>query len=241
MNYTEFQQSVLILTSRASAANGYVAPTDFVNILPRAIEYAENRINREIVFLADRAQNTSLAFTGTTRELDLSTASVVISVPEGLAAVTAGGVRIPFYEASLDVIDLFFPNPALAVDIATYVGDLYWAMKDATTIVVGPTPNAALTAEVTGIFVPARLSSTNPNTYISDQYPDLMEAASMIYLSGYVRNFGAQADTPKMAQSWEEQYKQLAASATTEEQRRRGQGAGWTNQMPTPIAQPQRT
>lgn len=239
MNYDDLNQAVLILTSRASAANGYVAPLDFVNIFPRAIEYAEDRINREIVFVADRGQ-VVLAFDGTTRELDLSVGSPVIIVVEGLSAVV-GSNLVPFYAASLDDVDLFWPNQALTVDLATFVGDLYWAMKDANTIVVCPIPDAALQAVITGIFRPAYISATNTTTYISDNYPDLMLAACMIFMSGYVRNFGAQADTPKMAISWEDQYKTLRDSATLEEQRRRGQGAGWSANLPTPIAQPQRT
>lgn len=240
MTYDELYQAILILTSRASAANGYVAPTDFVNIFPRSIEYAENRINREIVFVADRVEETTLAFTANSRELNLSGGTPIVIVVEGLAAVS-GGARYTFHPGSLDLIDVIWPDPTLAVDLTTYVGELYWAQKDADTIVVSPTPNASLAAVVTGIFRPAYISATNTTDYISDNYPELLVAACMIFMSGYVRNFGAQADTPKMAQSWEEQYKTLYMSAALEEQRRRGQGAGWSAQLPTPIAQPQRT
>lgn len=247
MDYDDLTQAIGILSTQAAAANNYVFPTDLTNILPRAIEYAEDRIYREMTFLATRAQDSSLKFTGNSRSLNLQNATTVIIVPEGIAGITPInsvpplGSLVNFMASSLDTIDWFFPSEAATADITTYVGELYWAMKDANTIVVGPTPNAALGVLITGLFMPARISATNETTYISLLYPDLMVAASMIFISGYTQNFGAQSDQPAKAQSWEGQYKELAASATLEEQRRRGQGAGWSANLPAPLAKQDRT
>lgn len=246
MNYTEFVQYISILATQASAANNYALPADFTNIFPAAIEYAEDRIYREMVFLATRAQDASLTFSGTTRSLNLQNMTTIIIVPEGLSIITpvgaipALGTRLPCQEASLDYIDFNWPTESLTRDPST-VFERWWAMLDATTMVVSPTPDLAYGAEITGLFRPLQLSSTNPTTYITLSYPDLMVAATMIFVTGYMRNFGAQADTPGMSQSWETQYTKLAASATLEEQRRRGQGIGWSNNAPTPLATPART
>lgn len=242
MNYDEFEQSLLILTSRASAANGYVPPTDFVNILPRGIEYAEDRIYKDLTFLGTRAQDSSLVFTGNTRSLNLSNMTTIVLVPEGLSIITPAGQipslgrRVPTTQTSLDFIDWMWPTESLTVDPLSGA-EFYWALKDDHTMVVAPTPNGLFSAEITGLFQPARISETNPNTYLSLNYPALLEAGAMVYMSGYTRNFGAQADTPQMAQSWETQYGIMRDIARGEEQRRRGQGQGWSQSSATPLAQ----
>lgn len=249
MNYTDMVQSLTILARQAASTTGYVPSSpDFMNILPNAIDYAEDRIYREMTFLATRSQDASLTFSGNSRSLNLSQMSTIIIVPEGLSAITpvgsipALGTRLPFLNASLDVIDTTWPVESLTVDPSTVqMVERRWAMLDAFTIVVCPTPDAAYYAEITGLFRPVEISATNPTTYISIWYPDLMIAACMIFISGYMRNFGSQADNPQMAMSWETQYGKLSASATLEEQRRRGAGVGWSQSAPTPLAKPDRT
>jgi len=44
---------------------------------------------------------------------------------------------------------------------------------------------------------------------LSVYYPELLIAACMVYGSGYQRDFGAQADDPAKAVSWEAQYAAL--------------------------------
>jgi hypothetical protein len=82
------------------------------------------------------------------------------------------------------------------------------------------------------------LSVTTPVTYVSTYLPDLLIAASMIFLSGYMRNFGSQADDPKMAASWQDQYNQLRESAYTEDQRRQFAATGWTSILPQKLTPP---
>jgi len=67
-----------------------------------------------------------------------------------------------------------------------------------------------------------------------------MVAATMIFLSGYMRNFGAESDNPQMAQSWENQYKALMATASVDSMRQKFESAAWTAQSPTPLATPPR-
>jgi hypothetical protein len=96
---------------------------------------------------------------------------------------------------------------------------------------VGPCPDQAYNVEVYGTYRPATLSATNPNTPLTVLLPDLFLAASMIFMSGYQKNFGAQADDPKMAASWESQYEKLMMGATSEEFRKKFQSSTWTSMI----------
>lgn len=58
-------------------------------------------------------------------------------------------------------------------------------------------------------------------TQLTTYFPDLFIAASMIFATGYQRDFGAQADNPAQGQSWENQYDLLIKSAITEEARKK--------------------
>jgi hypothetical protein len=64
--------------------------------------------------------------------------------------------------------------------------------------------------------------------------------ASMIFVSGYQRNFGRQSDDPAMSQSYESQYQALLRGATVEEYRKKFAASGWTSISPSPVATPGR-
>jgi hypothetical protein len=104
-----------------------------------------------------------------------------------------------------------------------------FAMIDQNDIIVGPAPISAFGVEVIGTIRPTPLSSTNTTTFLTSNLPDLFMAASMVFASGYMRNFGAQSDDPAKAVSWESQYQALFASAKGEETRKRFAGLGWTS------------
>ena len=105
---------------------------------------------------------------------------------------------------------------------------------------MGPFPDNNYYVEIVGTYRPASLSSTNTTTYISLYLPDVMVMASMIYISGYQRNFGRQSDDPAMAQSYESQYQVLLKGAMVEEFRKKFESSGWTSQIPSPVASPSR-
>lgn len=214
---------------------------DYTAILPAAIQDAEQRIYRELDFVAARTVNSGSALTAGSRTFTLPTSPSTILVLQGVSVVTPAGsspstgTRVPLEPASLDYIDCTWTNEA-----TTGVPDT-WALKDSSTIVVKPTPAAAYTVELTGIFRPAPLSASNTTTYISLTYPDLLVAACMLFLFAWQRDFSPSADMPQAAISWERHYQGLKQSALLEEQRRQGSGMGWSPFMPTPIAQPQRS
>ena len=111
------------------------------------------------------------------------------------------------------------------------------------TVAVGPYPDESYPIVVRGT---QRLPSlwqynTDPDastlyTFISAYLPDLLLMASMIYLSGYQRNFGRQSDDPQMAVSYEQQYQALLKGASVEEARKRFAASAWTSQAPPTVA-----
>lgn len=246
MTYDELNIYLLILTARASAANNYQPPSaDFTNMLPMAINYGEDRCYRDLVMLATRTQDSSLTCSGDTRSLDLTQMTTQVIVPEGLSLITpvgaipALGTQLPFFNAELSVIDVCWPTESDVVDPSDVEAtERRWAMKDAQTIVVSPTPDASYPVLITGLFRPTAISSTNQSTYLSTTYAGMFLSACMIFMTGYLRNYGAQADQPKMGVSWETQYELQKEQCILEEQRRRGRGIGWSQNQPPVIAKP---
>lgn len=247
-----------VITALSNAPSPYTATTDdFETLFPQGTSYAENRIYRDMVMLATRQSNATLVSATGSRSFDLNNLVNAdggpIIVPEGFGLISpagqsdpALGTVIPFKQAGLDWIDQIWPQQSVTMDptLAQWIGR-YWAMYDDHTIVVSPTPDAPAgahyTAVVTGLFQPTPISSGNPTTYLSTYYPELLETAIMIFMVGWLqRNFSSTADDPAQAQSFETQYKNLLPGCIEEEQRRRGQGAAWTNSAPAPIAQPER-
>lgn len=232
MNYSQFQTYIeTLVVDQLPSAN-------FTTIFPAAIQDAEDRIYRECDFLATRTVDSSVNFTAGNRQVTLPTQIIVV---QGLAAITPSattpnnGTRNQLELVSLDFLDSCWP-------VATQSSvPQYAALKDNTTVIVAPTPDLSYTLETTGIFRPAALSSTNTTTYISINFPDLMIAATMVFMSAYQRDFGASADDPKMAMSWEALYQDRKASTFAEEQRRKSYSEGWTPfQVTAPTTVPKR-
>jgi len=78
------------------------------------------------------------------------------------------------------------------------------------------------------------------SNFISTYLPDMMIAASMIYVSGYQRNFSMSGADNQMPVNWEQQYQALLKGAMVEEYRKKFQSAAWGSQSPSPIATPPR-
>ena len=241
--WTTLQNSLAAMLSQAPSPYT-VLPADFVTLFPQATSYAEGLIYRDLVPLNERAQNTSLTTTAASRTLSLTPTSQLVLSVEGFSIIypatttnPALGTRYPFGATSLDVIDIIWPQESVTMDPsqADWIGR-YWAMRDDKTIVFSPTLNGAYTVELTGNFAPVPISASNPTTYLSIVYPELLQAACMVFLTGaLLRNYGSQSDDPKMALSWKGQYQDLLSSAVSEDQRRRMQGKGWSQAVPAPM------
>ena len=242
MNYSDISNAWTALLEEAPSP--YTLPTDMATLMPRAIEYATNRICREMILLAERQQVSTLTFTGGSRSLDLSTLNPACLVVEGIAAITpqgdapTAGTRWQFDPASLDTIDFIWPTETITASPATSETRRF-AMKDDHTVVVCPTPDAAYTAEVTGLFQLPYINASAPTSnYLTVTYPELFLAAGMVWWAGYQRDFAPQPDSPGFAQYWEAQYKTLLGPAIDEETRRRGLKAPDGSQSRVPAQTP---
>lgn len=240
--YDSFQKA---LASEMVVPNNNVTDPNFVLILPTIIDYAEQRCYRELDLLhaevqqwfpmtiGQRAQSFAVAnVIGT----DQSPAQQILMVervrihPFGPTPhVSSPPIGEPVLPATVDYLDAVytgvFPNP----------GPLglpkHFALVNDTMLGFGPAPDQAYTLQISGKARPVPLYDAAPadgtqTTFLTTVLPDLFLAAAMISASGYRHNFGAQADDPKMAVSWEMQFGELLSSAKTEEIRKRFLGWG---------------
>ena len=236
LNYTTYLSQIsnlMVITSTDS---------NFTTMLPGMIDYAEQRIYRELDLLYTRVtDNGTLAASSNGRLVSLPTNTgtyivveeVNIITPSTASYSTGGGTRNPVTQVSREFIDLCYPS-----NLNTSLGGLggvpeFYAMYNSSQILLGPPPDAAYTFEVVGTQRPTPLSSGNSSTFLTQYCPDLFIAASMVFGSGYMRDFGSQADNPNMSQSWETQYAALVQSADVEQARARGISQGWTARIPT--------
>ena len=221
----------------ALATLSVVPETDpnWLAILPDTIDYAELRIYRDLDLLSTVITNTSFSTTTSSSKVQLPQGTFVtlqnvnVITPAGTGTPDAG-VRNPLLPVSKEYIQYSWPSSSNAG-----VPE-YFAMIDERTFSLGPWPNADYLLEIIGTYRPETLSATNTQTFISQYLPDLFLMASMIFISGYQRNFGRQSDDPAMAQSYESQYQALLRGATVEEYRKKFAASGWTSISPSPVA-----
>ena len=222
MNYTGYIEAMCKLLT--------VPPTDsrFLGIVPSMIAYAEGRLYREGDFLTTVTRDYSTQATPGLRTLNLPTNPHFITVQQVNVVTPPAttnpdlGTRNPLTLTTKEYLDNVW-NSASGASVPTHVGTI-----TDQTFIVGPWPDQAYTIEYIGTIRPAPLSSTNPTTFLTTYLPDIFIAASMIFGTGYQRDFGAQSDDPQAAQSWEQQYMKLFASSNFEEMRKRWAGGAWS-------------
>jgi hypothetical protein len=210
---------------------------DFVTIIPSAIDYAEQRIYRELDLLQTRVTNSSSALASGNRNFALPSGYVVVEElnlisPAGTSA--SAGTRYPLVPVARPYLDYVYPGNLVTGQPVNF------AMVDQNNVIVGPAPDGNYVIEVVGTQRPTPLSASNTTTFLTTNLPDLWMAATMIFFSGFQKNFGAQGDDPKMAVSWESQYQALRASADSEEWRKRFMASAWSSIQPSREAQPAR-
>jgi hypothetical protein len=216
------------------------------------ISYAEDRIQRDLDFLASQ---TSIVYTSSPGVFPLifassSTFEIPLSsfISIQTIQVSPSGTNAD-YVPLLPVSKEFIQN-VYGYNSSTQGTPQYFAMygADGTSplnwqFLLGPTPDQAYDPLVTGTIRFTPMDSTNGGTnttFISTYLPEVFIMASMIYISAYQRNFGRESDDPQMAQSYENQYQELIKSATIEEFRKKFQSSGWTPYSPSPVATPTR-
>lgn len=213
---------------------------NFLTMLPGAIDYAEGRIYRELDLLVTRITTTTTLSSGN-RNVTLPTSAGTYRVVETVNVITPStvtssyGSRVPLVMTSRDFVDNIYPSGQTSTNTPEFV-----AMVSNAAMILGPSPDAAYQLEVVGTIQPTPLSSSNTTTFLTTMLPDLWMAATMVYASAYMRDFGAGTDDPKMSQSWENTYQTLIQSAGLENVRAKYQSGGWTSMQPSPVATPQR-
>lgn len=234
MTYDEYVSSMAVLMSISPESTLSGSP-----LLQRMIEYAEKRIYRELDLLhlyesADTA--------------DMSVGTRTISVPESMIVVQSVGcctvastasnatTVAPLQRISMDMMNFIYPA------VAETGFPAHYAMLDDDTIVVGYTPSAAYRLRCYGQVMPELLSEDNDVDFLSTELPDLLIAASAVFgFGGILKNFGAQAEDPATAQSWENQYQLLKQGVDLISMRQKASSVSWTPFQPAPLAKESRT
>jgi len=228
-----------------------VIPEDddnFTAILPSVFAYSDGRIYRELDMLAANVRDATSSTSANTRDFNLPTALGTFLVIDGINVITPAstapdsGTRHPLIPVSRDFLDLTWPSTSGATvpQYFAYISQNTLSSPTQTQVLFGPWPDTTYRVEVVGKIQPAVLSASNTTTYLSANLSELYLAACMVFLSGWMRNYGSQSDDPRQAQSWETQYQALKDSAATWEARKRFAGASWTPKQPEPTAVPQR-
>lgn len=235
------------ITAPATALPSTV--NDFNNILPRCIEFTEDMMLRDpdLDFLQIRTTDATTATASGVRTLTVAAAVNVpftlnLISPVGTASPEAG-TRNAVQRVSIDFINALYPAATGTLGLPRYFAITDNALAASSSNLqarLAPTPDGAYQAEWYGVSKPAPLSATNTSNFLSLNVPDLYISASMVFMSGYQRNFGAQADDPKMAVSWSALYQEQKRGAAIEQARLKAQSAGWTAYAPTPSATPPR-
>ena len=210
----------------------------FALLTPGMITYAEQRIYRELDLIDTIRRNSNLSVLQGNREFVLPTngseglifytvQQVNLFYPASSSPET--GSRLPLQPVSRDFLDAVYGSGN------TYTGTpQYFAMEKQDTIILGPFPDGNYRLEIVGTIRPTPLSSSNQQTILTQLLPDLFVAASMVYATGWQRDYGAQADNPQQGASWEGQYQALRGSANSEELRKKFWGPGWSSLSNTP-------
>lgn len=190
----------------------------FNQIIPRAIEYTELRMQRDLDFIATTATaNGTMTANSRTITLPIPSQGPFVVVSE-IIPIVAGDKQQPLEPISRAMLDYFWPSETSP---GANIVPVQWTPNDQLTAIVGPAPDQNYGFQVVGTIRFAPLSSTNPNNFLTQYLPDLYLAASLVFLSGYQRDFGSMSDDPAKAQSWESQYQLLLGSAVVEEARKR--------------------
>jgi hypothetical protein len=200
---------------------GANANAAFLAAMPTIINQAEQKIYADLQLLATIVRDATASTVANTRNFTLP-------APAGASQFTVlqsiniinGADRAPVIKVSREVMDVIYPSDVGVIGVVPN----RWALLIDTVILFGPAPATTYQVECIGIIRPAALSETNQTTYLSTQLPGLFFAAAMVTTAGWMRNFGSQADDPKMSLSWQQQYDTLLPLAQGEETARKFAG-----------------
>jgi hypothetical protein len=233
-NYTQFVTTLSTMLVVPSTDPNFLA------VLPNIIDDGEQRCYRELDLLSTVIRDSSATLTANSRSFTLPNDLGQFVVTNGFNVFTPVGTtttRNQLVPTTRDFLDAVWGNEASA---STPSIPNRYAMITDQLIIVGPPPDAAYTIEAIGTIRPTPLSAGNPTTVLTLYLPDLFLSACLVFGAGYLKNFGAASDDPKMAMSWEAHYQEELRSANVEEIRKKYAAQGWSSMQPSPVTTPPR-
>ena len=202
MTYTELVQKIRDYTEVSSNVL-----TD--SITNDIIRDAELRIMRDVDVDANKRYATAQVISGT-RFIDTPQNTLVIRSAQ---IVDSDGTSNPDNREFLEWRDSSFMsefNPTNAQGVPKYYS--WW---DDDTIVLSPTPDATYTIQLNYILKPQTLSSTNTQTYISQQFPNGLLYACLVEAFSFLKG------PNDLLQLYEGKYKQVVEGFSVEQMGRR--------------------
>lgn len=210
--------------------------TTLNTVTSQMIDYAELRIQRDLDLEQSVTNNSALSLTSGNNLLTMDVNSFITVQSISYVSGTLTQRILPTSRAFIDEV---YPDSSIQgppVYFTPYGGDSATTGATSQLFLFGPTPDQAYNLSINGTVRLISLNSFATNgpadtkyTFISAYLPDLLLMASMVYLSGFQRNFGRQSDDPAMALSYESQYQGLLKGATVEENRRKMWASAWTS------------
>ena len=173
------------------------------------IRDAELRIMRDVDVDANKRYATAQVISGT-RFIDTPQNTLVIRSAQ---IVDSDGTSNPDNREFLEWRDSSFMseyNPTGATGVPKYYS--WW---DDDTIVLAPTPDATYTIQLNYILKPETLSSTNTQTYISQQFPNGLLYACLVEAFSFLKG------PNDLLQLYEGKYKQVLEGFSIEQMGRR--------------------
>jgi hypothetical protein len=249
LSYNAWVQQVAVMAVvTAVETSGVYAFVDapLQTIVPQILNYAELRIQRDVPLLSSITTNT---YTITAGQQIFSLPVNDFFTVNTLEICQTNGSQVvnaqPITPASREMIQNCYSGLASAgtPQYFAMIGDNFGGNQDTNTnIMFGPVPNYAYQLRVTGTarapslysYASAGVADT-AYTWISSYLPDMLVIASMIYVSGFQRNWSAASADVEGAMSWEKQYQILRIGAISDENMRNLQGSAWTS-YPTPTS-----
>ncbi len=105
-------------------------------------------------------------------------------------------------------------------------------------LIIAPTPDDEYVVEQTGTKRATPLSADNQTNFMSLYMEDIYLAAALKWGFAYQRDFGAAANDPQAAQSWEGEYRTLSRGLDVETLRQKAAVGGYSPFLPSVTPMP---
>lgn len=197
MNYNELVTNIRNYTEVGS--NVFTEP-----VINTFITFAENRILRDIDLDVFKKESTAAMTSG----------NKFLTAPSEILTHRYMMVTISGEQVFLDYRDTSYMKEYWPDGASTGVPK-YYSVWDQNTFYIAPTPNSNYTVELGYIYRPTQLSSSNQNTWISDNAPEALFYACLIQAYSYTKG------PPEMMQYFENAYRQAIQGLGMEQQGRR--------------------